>query len=131
MLLVVKWISVDGQEVSASDFWNRPGMHPDFRSCCDVSIVRSTTDRRWVQFEWHQLAFVSSVVCDKSNCDLRGGDTLTVELRRVLSGVLREPGKSDACMCKSRFIDCTSVSVAQNHLEYSSTKILCERILTM
>ena len=96
MLLVVKWISVDGQEVSASDFWNRPGMHPDFRSCCDVSIVRSTTDRRWVQFEWHQLAFVSSVVCDKSNCDLRGGDTLTVELRRVLSGVLREPGKSDA-----------------------------------
>ena len=61
MLLVVKWISVDGQEVSASDFWNRPGMHPDFRSCCDVSIVRSTTDRRWVQFEWHQLAFVSSV----------------------------------------------------------------------
>ena len=34
--------------------------------------------------------------CVKSNCDLRGGDTLTVELRRVLSGVLREPGKSDA-----------------------------------
>ena len=84
MLLVVKWISVDGQEVSASDFWNRPGMYPDLRSCCDVSIVRSTTDRRWVQFEWHQLAFVSSVVCDKSNCDLRGGDTLTVELRRAL-----------------------------------------------
>jgi len=32
----------------------------------------------------------------KSNCDLRGRDTLTIELRRVLSGVLREPGKSDA-----------------------------------
>ena len=43
--------------------------------------------------------------CVKSNCDLRGGDTLTIELRRVLSGVLREPGKSDACMCKSRFIE--------------------------
>ena len=98
MLLVVKWISVNGQEVSASDFGDRLGMHPDFRSCCDVSIVRSTPDRRWVQFEWHQLAFVSSVVCDKSNCDLRGGDTLTVELRRVLSGVLREPGESDACV---------------------------------
>ena len=82
--------------VLASDFWNRPGMYPDFRSCCDVSIVRSTTDRRWFQFVWHQLAFVSSVICVKSNCDLRGGDTLTVELRRVLSGVLREPGKSDA-----------------------------------
>ena len=27
--------------------------------------------------------------------------------------------------------DCTSVSVAQNHLEYSSTKIMCERILHM
>ena len=80
MLVVVKWISVDGQEVSVSDFWNRPGMHPDFRSCCDVIIVRSTTDRRWFQFEWHQLAFVSSVVCVKSNCDLRGGDPLTVEL---------------------------------------------------
>ena len=89
---------VNGQAVSASDFGDRPGMHPDFRSCCDVSIVRSTTDRRWFQFEWHQLAFVSSVVCDKSNCDLRGGDTFTVELRRVLSGVLREPGKSDACV---------------------------------
>ena len=36
----------------------------------------------------------------KSKCDLRGGDTLTVELRRALSGVLREPGKSDACVSR-------------------------------
>ena len=70
-----------------------------------MSIVRSTTDRRWVQFEWHQLAFVSSVVCDKSNCDLRGGDTLTIELRRVLLGVLREPGKVMRVCDKSRFIE--------------------------
>ena len=87
---------MDGQEVAVSDFGDRPGMHPDFRSCCDVSIVRSTTNREWFQFEWHQLAFENSVFCFKSNCDLRGRDTLTIELRRVLSGVLREPGKSDA-----------------------------------
>ena len=67
MLLVVKWISVNDQEVSASDFGDMPGMHPDFRSCCDVSIVRSTTDHGWFQFEWHQLTLVYSVFCVKSN----------------------------------------------------------------
>jgi len=94
-------VSVNGQEVSASDFGDRPGMHPDFRSCCDVSIVRSTTDHGWFQFEWHQLTLVYSVFCE---LDLRGAEALTVELRRMLSGVLRESGKSDTCCVKSKWI---------------------------